>query len=265
MKATEFKIKKKAQEKIVCLTCYDYPSARLLAETALDCILVGDSVAMAVHGYESTVMATMEMMVMHTQAVARGLGQQFLISDMPFLSYQISHQTTMRHVMQLMQAGAHAVKIEGGDPALCETMTRITRAGVPVIGHIGMTPQSVHQFGGFRVQGKELSQAANLMREAKALEEAGAIALVLECVPAELAKRITEQLSIPTIGIGAGCDTDGQILVWHDVLGLQDELKPKFVKHYAQGKHLLKDAVSAYVLDVKQAVFPEARHMYCAG
>lgn len=262
MKATDFKRKKNAQEKISCLTCYDYPSARLLAETSLDCILVGDSVAMTVHGHESTVMATMDMMVMHTQAVSRGLGSQFLISDMPFLSYRTSLETSMRHVMQLMQAGAHAVKIEGGDAALCETMAMITHAGVPVVGHLGMTPQSVHQLGGFRVQGKEQAQAANLMREAKALEEAGAIAVVLECVPADLAKRITTHLAIPTIGIGAGCDTDGQILVWHDVLGLQDELKPKFVKQYAQGKSLFTDAVAAYVADVKQSAFPEVCHMY---
>lgn len=262
MKTTDFKRKKIAGEKISCLTCYDYPSARTVAETMLDCILVGDSVAMAVHGHESTVMATMEMMVMHTQAVSRGLGPQFLISDMPFLSYRLSQPDTMRHVMQLMQAGAHAVKIEGGDAALCETMAMITSAGVSVVGHIGMTPQSMHQLGGFRVQGKEVSQAESLMLEAKALEEAGAIALVLECIPATLAKRITDNLTIPTIGIGAGPDTDGQILVWQDLLGLQNELKPRFVKYYAQGKEVFCDAINLYVEEVKAALFPAQTHFY---
>lgn len=262
MKATDFKRKKNSKEKISFLTCYDYPSARMLAETNLECVLVGDTLAMTVHGHDSTVTATMDMMILHTKAVARGLADQFLVSDMPFLSYRLSRKETMHHVMQLMQAGAHAVKIEGGDADVCETIAMITRAGVPVLGHIGMIPQSVHQFGGFRVQGKEDSSAENLLLQAKALENSGVIALVLECIPAQLAKQITNSLSIPTIGIGAGADTDGQILVWHDMLGLQDEIKPKFVKYYLQGKQIFADAIKAFVDDVKQGRFPEKHHEY---
>lgn len=262
MKIHDFQRKKQKKDKITFLTCYDYSAACIVADSKLDCILVGDSVAMVMHGYDSTVMATMEMMILHTQAVARGIKQQFLVSDMPFLSYRISQETTMRYVMQLMQAGAHAVKIEGGDDDICKTVQHITQSGVPVIGHIGLTPQSIHQLGGYRVQGKDQQQAAQFIAQAKALEAAGVIALVLECVPSALAETITQNLTIPTVGIGAGHGTDGQILVWHDFLGLQDELTPKFVKQYTQTKQTWLQAINAYVDEVKMGAFPRLEHAY---
>src|SRR3990167_1683861 len=167
MKTTDFKKKKQLHEKITMLTCYDYPSARIIAESHLDCVLVGDSVAMVVHGHDSTIMATMEMMILHTKAVARGLKQQFLISDLPFLCHRLSPSETIHHVRQLMQAGAHAIKIEGGDPKTCALISDLVSAGVPVLGHIGLTPQSVHQLGGYRVQGKEAQQAELILEQAK--------------------------------------------------------------------------------------------------
>lgn len=262
MKIHDFKRKKQQQTKISMLTCYDYPSARIVAESAIDCVLVGDSVAMAVHGYETTIMATMEMMVLHTQAVARGLNQQFLIADLPFLGHRVSQAETISNVKRLLQAGAQAIKIEGGDLDTCQTIAYLVTAGVPVIGHIGLTPQSIHQLGGYKVQGKEQQQAAVLMQQAADLEAAGCFALVIECVPQLLAKKITDSLTIPTIGIGAGVDTDGQVLVWHDLLGLQTEFTPKFVKQYAQGKEMLLTAINAYAQQVQKAVFPTAEYAF---
>lgn len=256
MKSTDFKRKKQLQEKISMLTCYDYPSARIIAESQLDCVLVGDSVAMAVHGHDSTIMATMEMMELHTAAVARGLKLQFLISDLPFMCHKLSLADTVNNVRRLMQAGAQAVKIEGGDDDTCHTITHLVTAGIPIIGHIGLTPQSVHQLGGYRVQGKDAIQADNLLAQAHKLEMAGCCAVVLECVPQQLAKTITSALTIPTIGIGAGVETDGQVLVWHDMLGLQDEFKPRFLKQYAQAKELILTAINSYAEQVKQAQFP---------
>lgn len=262
MKIQDLKRKKQQQEKITMITCYDYPSACIIAETGIDCILVGDSVAMAVHGHESTIMATMDMMVLHTEAVARGLGHQFLISDLPFLSYRASREETVRHVRQLLQAGAHAVKMEGNDVALCETIQYLTEAGVPVVGHIGLTPQAIHQLGGHRVQGKALEQASQLVEQAKHLERAGCCALVIECVPAKLAQTITAQLTIPTIGIGASAATDGQVLVWHDMLGLQTAFKPRFLKQFAQGKEVFLAAINQYVEQVKRTDYPALDHAY---
>ena len=256
MKTTDFKRKKLANEKITMLTCYDYPSARIIAESRLNCVLVGDSVAMVVHGHNSTIMATMEMMILHTQAVSRGLQQQFLISDLPFLCHRLPSGETIHQIRQLMQAGAHAIKIEGGDPKTCALITDLVGAGVPVLGHIGLTPQSVHQLGGYRVQGKEASEATLILEQAKNLEIAGCTAIVLECIPHTLAKTITSALLIPTIGIGAGAATDGQILVWHDLLGMQDEFKPRFVKRYAKTKELMLDAINTYVGQVQQLEFP---------
>src|SRR3990167_2220890 len=256
MKTTDFKKKKQLHEKITMLTCYDYPSARIIAESHLDCVLVGDSVAMVVHGHDSTVMATMEMMVLHTQAVARGLKHQFLISDLPFLCHRLPHGETIHNVRQLMQAGAHDIKSESGDLKTCALINDLVGAGVPVLGHIGLTPQSVHQLGGYRVQGKEALDAAMILEQAKNLETAGCTAIVLECIPHELAKTITSALAIPTIGIGAGGATDGQVLVWHDLLGMQNEFKPRFVKHYAKTNELILDAINAYVGQVQQLEFP---------
>jgi 3-methyl-2-oxobutanoate hydroxymethyltransferase len=262
MKATDFIYKKQRGEKISMLTCYDYPSAQLASQTTLDCLLVGDSVAMAVHGFPSTVAATLDMMVMHTQAVSRGLGSQFLISDLPFLSYRGTLTDTIHATKRLMQAGAHAIKLEGGDVHACETIHHLTQAGIAVIGHIGLTPQSVHQLGGYTVQGRKAQDAARLCQEAKALEQAGCLALVLECVPTSLAQTITQDLSIPTIGIGAGVHTDGQVLVWHDLLGLQTELKPKFLKHYSLLAPMICDALNTYHLEVTGLHFPSPEYSY---
>ncbi|MBA3536806.1 MAG: 3-methyl-2-oxobutanoate hydroxymethyltransferase [Tatlockia sp.] len=262
MKIHDFKRKKEQQSKISMLTCYDYPSARTIAESTIDCVLVGDSVAMAVHGYESTIMATMEMMVMHTQSVARGLKGQFLIADLPFLGHRSSQAETVANVIRLMQAGAQALKIEGGDQDTCQTIAFLVASGIPVIGHIGLTPQSIHQLGGYKIQGKEQEQAAKLLKQAANLEAAGCFALVIECVPQQLAKAITESLTIPTIGIGAGLYTDGQVLVWHDLLGLQTDFKPKFLKQYAKGKEMVLTAINAYAEQVQNAEFPSEEYAF---
>lgn len=262
MRIQDFKLKKQEHSKISMVTCYDYPSARILAESHVDCALVGDSVAMAVHGHNTTIAATIEMMVLHTQAVAKGLNKQFLIADLPFLSHKVSQAQTVEDVRKLLQAGAHAVKIEGGDADTCSTISHLVRAGVPVMGHIGLTPQSVHQLGGFKIQGKSQEQAEVLVQQAYDLEQAGCFGLVIECVPQHLAKIITDALSIPTIGIGAGSDTDGQVLVWHDMLGLQTEFNPRFVKQYAKGKELFIDALNNYVHQVQQINFPSPEHAF---
>lgn len=262
MKIQDFKRKKQEHRKISMLTCYDYPSACIIAESNIDCVLVGDSVAMAVHGHETTIMATIDMMVLHTQAVARGLKNQFLISDLPFLSHKISHTHTIEQVKNLLQAGAHAVKIEGADADTCQTIAHLVKAGVPVMGHIGLTPQSIHQLGGYKVQGKNQEQADDLLQQALNLEQAGCFALVIECVPPHVAKTITTALHIPTIGIGAGSDTDGQVLVWHDMLGLQTSFNPKFVKKYAHGKDLFIEAINNYVHQVQQVNFPALEHTF---
>ena len=262
MKIHDFKRKKEQQTKISMLTCYDYPSACTIAESNIDCVLVGDSVAMAVHGYDSTIMATMEMMILHTAAVARGLNQQFLISDLPFLCHRVSHTDTIQNVKKLLQAGAHAVKIEGADTDVCQTISYLVTAGIPVMGHIGLTPQSIHQLGGYKVQGREQDQAALLLQQANRLEAAGCFALVIECVPGQLAKTITNTLTIPTIGIGAGAQTDGQVLVWHDMLGLQTNFKPRFIKQFAQGKEMLLNAINTYVEQVQEAHFPAIEHAF---
>jgi len=262
MKIHDFKSKKQQQQKISMLTCYDYPSACIVAESNIDCVLVGDSVAMAVHGYETTIMATIDMMILHTQAVARGLTQQFLVSDLPFLSHKISLTHTMKHVKSLLQAGAHAIKIEGADTDTCQTISYLVNAGIPVMGHIGLTPQSIHQLGGYKVQGKNQQQADDLLQQALNLEAAGCFALVIECVPQHLAKSITDSLIIPTIGIGAGSDTDGQVLVWHDMLGLQTHFNPRFVKRYAHGKELFLNALNAYAQQVQQVNFPTPEHSF---
>ena len=258
----DFKRKKQQQAKISMLTCYDYPSARLIAASNLDCVLVGDSVAMAVHGHPTTVMATMDMMILHTQAVARGLGTQFLISDLPFLSYRLSLAESTRHAGQLLQAGAQAVKLEGADIDALHTIQHLVQAGIPVMGHLGLTPQSVHQLGGHRVQGKQSTQAARIREEALALEQAGCFALVLECIPQELAQTITQRLAIPTIGIGASVHTDGQVLVWHDLLGLNTSFQPRFVKRFAESSTLTVSAINAYVAEVSTQVFPAQEHAF---
>ncbi len=254
MNIHQFQKRKQQQQKISMVTCYDYPSARIIDTTDIDCILVGDSVAMVVHGYKDTTMATMAMMVLHTQAVSRGT-QKFIIGDLPFLSYRTSQADTMHNVQRLVQAGAHAVKLEGIDGNL-ETIKHIVNSGVPVVGHLGLTPQHVHTLGGYKVQARDQAAKDKLLESAQQLESAGCFMLVLECVPSDIATQITQVLSIPTIGIGAGPNTDGQVLVWQDILGLQKDLNIKFVKQYLDGFKLQQQAIQNYSDDVKKNLFP---------
>lgn len=257
----DFQKKKKAGEKITMVTCYDYTSALILDKTSTDCLLVGDSLAMTMHGFQTTVSATTEMMAMHTAAVARGAKDKFIVGDLPFLAYRKSLSDNMAAAQAVMQAGAHAVKLEGvaGNTGF---ISHLVESGVPVMGHIGLTPQFVHQLGGYRVQGKTEDGARRLMEEAKALEEAGCFAIVLECVPADLAARITAALGIATIGIGAGFGTDGQVLVFQDLLGLNTEFRPKFVKKYIDGAEMIAGAVETYNREVRQGAFPDADYSF---
>ncbi len=248
-------------EKIVMLTCYDYTSACIVQESDVDVILVGDSAAMVMHGFGTTIPADLEMMCRHIESVARGTSSKFIVGDMPFLSYRQSLSDNMRAIGRVMQAGAHAVKLEGIE-GNGESIVHTVKSGVPVMGHLGLTPQSVNQLGGFRVQGRGDRAANTLRQEAKACEDAGCFALVLECVPDELAAEITASLSIPTIGIGAGPETDGQVLVMQDLLGLSSNFKPKFVRKYMDGKAAWLSAFNAYASDVKSGRFPTADESY---
>lgn len=261
MSVLTFQKLKNHQEKISVVTCYDYTSAKIVANSSIDALLVGDTLAMLMYGYPTTVPATLEMMVLHTGAVVRGAPNKFIIADMPFLSYRKGLFHAMSCVEKLMQAGAKAVKLEGADGNL-ELVEHIVKSGVPVIGHLGMTPQSVHQFGGFRVQGKDESLAKKILEQALSLEQAGCFALVLECVPAELTKQITQALRIPTIGIGAGPHADGQVLVFHDLLGFDANFKPKFLKTYLNAESLILKALEQYHKEVKECVFPSAEESY---
>jgi len=256
---------KRNNQPIAMVTAYDYPSAKLVDEAGVDMILVGDSLGMVVLGYDSTIPVTMEDMIHHSKAVARGTKRAFVVTDMPFLSYHGTVEEAVKNAGRLMQEGmAKAVKIEGG-LEIVPVVRRCTQAGIPVVGHIGLTPQSVHQLGGYRVQGKDIESAKRLIDEAMALEEAGAFAVVLECVPEEVAALVTQSVSIPTIGIGAGVKCDGQVLVFHDVLSYASQIKPKFVKSYAQVGEAIKQAVSDYVLEVKAKRFPAAEHTFSAS
>ena len=248
--------KKQKGEKITALTAYDFSTARLLDEAGVDIALVGDSLGMVVLGYDSTVPVTMEDMLHHTAAVARGVRRAMVVGDMPFMSYQINADEAVANAGRFLQeAGAHAVKLEGGQP-MAETISRIVDVGIPVMGHVGMTPQSVHKFGGFRLQGKTESDAERIFNDAKALERAGAFVIVLELVPKDLAKRITEAVSVPTIGIGAGPYCDGQVQVTNDLLGLYGEFHPKHAKKYANLSGTILQAFKAYVEEVKAGKFP---------
>lgn len=257
----DFARRKSARQKISMVTCYDYWSARILNESDVDTLLVGDSLAMVMHGYDSTVHATVDMMATHVAAVRRGASDKFIIGDMPFLSVRRGLEPAMDAVSALMQAGSNCVKIEGADGQL-DVMSHIVESGVPVMGHLGLTPQSVEAFGGHKVQGRNEGAAADILRQAQALQAAGCFALVLECVPAALGKAISEQLTIPTIGIGAGADTDGQVLVLHDMLGMDDAFKPKFLRHYMGGKQAIKTALNDYHADVQSQAFPSAEESY---
>jgi 3-methyl-2-oxobutanoate hydroxymethyltransferase len=249
------------QRRISIVTAYDAWSARLVARSRVDAILVGDSVAMVVHGHDTTIPATVGMMAMHTRAVARGAGGKFIIADLPFLSYRRGVAAAISAVSALMRSGAQAVKLEGVDGHE-DVIRQIVGSGVPVMGHIGMTPQSVNQLGGFRVQGTSQADASALVRQAQTLEHLGCFSIVLECIPAALAGRIRSELTIPTIGIGAGPDTDGQVLVLHDLLGLDQTHTPRFVRRYADGESLVTAALNAYDADVKEARFPVLQESY---
>jgi 3-methyl-2-oxobutanoate hydroxymethyltransferase len=248
-------------EKIAVLTCYDASFAVLLEAQGVDVLLVGDSLGMVLQGHETTLPVTLDEMVYHTACVMRGAKQAFIISDMPFGTFQVSPQETFAHAAQLLAAGAHMVKLEGG-ALMTETVRFLTGRGIPVCAHIGLTPQSVHQFGGYRVQGKESAAAQRLLADASALEQAGAGLLVLETIPALLAAEITAQLTIPTIGIGAGAACSGQVLVLHDMLDIYPGKKARFVKNYMQGAASIADAVASYVREVKDGSFPAAEHSF---
>jgi len=252
----DFLKKKKDGKKITMLTAYDYPFARILDESGIDAILVGDSLGMVVQGLENTLPVTMDEMIYHTKMVSRAAKNSMIIGDMPFMSYQASIEDAKRNAGRfLKEGGAAAVKIEGGAEVL-ENIKAMTRSDIPVMAHIGLTPQSIHRMGGYKVQGKTAEAAKKLLEEAHEVEDAGAFSLLLEAVPMNLAKKITEELSIPTIGIGAGPHCDGQVLVLHDVIGLFERFVPKFVKQYANLKKDIAIAVKNYKDDVEKGVFP---------
>lgn len=255
-----FRQKKERGEPITMLTAYDYPTAMAVDKAGIDSILVGDSLAMVVLGYENTLPVTMEEMLHHARAVARGAKTSMLIGDMPFMSYQISVEDAVRNAGRfLQQANMDAVKLEGGRER-ADAVRAIVGAGIPVMGHLGLTPQSVHQLGGFRAQGKTASAAKRLLEDAQILEEAGAFSIVLESVPARLAELISKKISIPTIGIGAGLGCDGQVLVTHDLLGLFDRFTPKFVKKYANLHEVMNKSFAEYIDDVETKKFPATEH-----
>jgi 3-methyl-2-oxobutanoate hydroxymethyltransferase len=259
---TDLKARKKHGERIVMMTCYDYPSARLLEAAGIDILFIGDTLGMVVLGYDSTIPVTMEEMLHHTKAVVRGSSSAHVLADMPFMSYQTSAEDALRNAGRLLkEGGAQSVKLEGG-VRVADTVRFMVDAGVPVMGHIGLTPQSINQLGGYKVQGKTPAAAVRLVNDAVALEQAGAYAIVLECVPLELAKTISERLAIPTIGIGAGPYCDGQVQVFHDLLGLFQDFVPRHAKRYADLGREITAAVQAYANDVRNGDFPTEKESF---
>ncbi|TKI55787.1 3-methyl-2-oxobutanoate hydroxymethyltransferase [Brevibacillus antibioticus] len=257
--------KKETRTPITMVTAYDYPSAKLVDEAGVDMILVGDSLGMVVLGYDSTIPVTMEDMLHHTKAVTRGAKRAFVVADLPFLSYHGTVEEAVKNAGRLMQEGlAKAVKMEGGRE-LAPIITRCVQAGIPVVGHIGLTPQSVHQLGGYKVQGRDLEAAKKLLDEALAIQEAGAFAIVLECVPEEVAGMIADKLDIAVIGIGAGATCDGQVLVFHDMVGYASDITPKFVKRYANIGETIREAVEIYNKEVEARSFPGPEHVFHAS
>lgn len=253
---------KKKGEKITMLTAYDYSTAAVMDEAGIDMILIGDSLGMVVLGYDSTLPVTMEDMLHHTKAVSRAVKRAMVIGDMPFMSYQASVEEAVRNAGRFMkEAGAHGVKLEGGRE-VAEVTRRIASAGIPVMAHLGLTPQSVHQLGGYKVQGKEADAAKRIKEDAQILQDNGAFSLVLECVPASLAAEITESLDIPTIGIGGGVNCDGQVLVVNDMLGMFEKFTPKFVKKYANLNVDMKKAIEQYISEVRESTFPGPEHSF---
>jgi 3-methyl-2-oxobutanoate hydroxymethyltransferase len=253
---------KERGRKITCLTAYDYSFARILDEAGVDILLVGDSLGCVIQGHENTLPVTLDEMIYHTRAVARGRKRALVVGDMPFLSFQVNKERALQNAGRFLQeAGAEAVKLEGG-VAMREIIEAIVRVGIPVMGHVGLTPQSVHRFGGYKIQGKERDRRQIIVSDALAVEEAGGFAVVLEGMPTDLAREITEKLTIPTIGIGAGVHCDGQVLVIHDMLGLFDDFTPKFVKRYADVKSTMTDAVQNFIADVREQKFPGEEHSF---
>jgi 3-methyl-2-oxobutanoate hydroxymethyltransferase len=249
-------------EKIAMLTAYDYITAEILDQAGIDVILVGDTLAMVIAGYENTLPITLEAMLYHTEIVARASKRAMVIGDMPFMSYQVSPEQALLNAGRMMKEGrAHAIKLEGGR-RMVPTIKRIIGAGIPVMGHIGLTPQSVYKFGGYKLQGTAAEDARRILESAKALEAAGCFAIVLEKMPQQLAKRVSESLSIPTIGIGAGPHCDGQVLVLHDMLGIFEKFRPRFVKVYAQLGQSMREAFRQYINEVKTGAFPGPEHSY---
>lgn len=259
---TLMQIKKQHNEKITMLTAYDYSTAKLMDSCGIDAILVGDSLGMVMLGYENTIPVTMEDMIHHSKAVARGCENAMVVADLPFMSYQVSVEEAVRNAGRLMQeAAVQVVKLEGGKE-VCPQIKAITTASIPVMGHLGLTPQSVHIMGGYKVQGKEKEAAAKLIEDALLVEQAGACAVVLECVPEKLAALITKLLTIPTIGIGAGAQCDGQVLVYQDMLSIYSGIKPKFVKQFADVGSLMKEAFQSYIEETNNGSFPAKEHTY---
>lgn len=257
-----FKQAKEKGEKLSMLTAYDYSTAKLIDEAGVNAILIGDSLGNVILGYEDTISVTMEDMIHHCAAVARGAKNALIVCDMPFMSYQTSVYDAVVNAGRLMKEGrAQAVKLEGGKE-VCPQVKAIVDAGIPVCGHLGLTPQSINAFGGFKVQAKTEAAAKKLIEDAKALEEAGVFAIVLECVPAKIAELVTEKASVPTIGIGAGNVCDGQVLVYQDMLGMFSDFTPKFVKRFADIGTVMKDAFATYDREVKAGTFPEEKHEY---
>jgi 3-methyl-2-oxobutanoate hydroxymethyltransferase len=252
---------KAAGEKITCLTAYDYSFAALVDRAGVDMIMVGDSLGMTMQGHESTLRVSVADVVYHTQCVARGAQHALIIGDLPFMSYQVNAEQALVNAGRLMRRGAHVVKLEGGAPMVA-TVHFLVERGIPVCGHLGLTPQSVHQLGGYKVQGKTADAAEVIRRDARALEAAGACMIVLEAVPAELARAISAELAIPTIGIGAGVDCDGQVLVLQDMLGIYPRPSPKFSRNFMEGASSVEDAVRRYVAAVKDRTFPGPEHSF---
>ena len=255
-------LQKKNKEKIAALTAYDFPFARILDEVGVDIILVGDSLGMVLLGYDSTVRVTMREMIHHTKAASRAVKRALLVGDMPFGSYQSSVDQAYRNARRFLQeGGADAVKLEGGGP-VAKTIQKLVRSSIPAMGHLGMTPQTATSLGGYKVQGREPKQAKQILEDAQRLEDAGIFSLVLECVPHRLAERITRKISCPTIGIGAGPGTDGQILVLHDLLGFEGAVHPRFVRRYAEFEKEAKQAFGRYLKDVRSGAFPSLQESF---
>ncbi|MGZ3818165.1 MAG: 3-methyl-2-oxobutanoate hydroxymethyltransferase [Bdellovibrio sp.] len=257
----DFHEKKLNKQKISMITCYDYTFARIVDASDIDCILVGDSLAMTMHGHGTTLNASVNLMALHTAAVVKGAPNKFIVGDLPFMSYRKGLSANMTAVEKIMKAGAHSVKLEGASGNI-ELVRHLVDSGVPVMGHLGLTPQSVNQLGGFKVQGRDEKAQTKIMEQAMQLQDAGAFSVVLECVPSKLAKEISAILEIPTIGIGAGPDCDGQVLVLQDMLGMNENFKPKFLKKYFNGFETMKNVFNKYHQEVSEVAFPTEKESY---